>query len=279
MEFSPIIPKICSFINHKTYCMKQTLLLAVAMLFGAYCTAVAAPTYCLTNSYGEQTTLTVTGKSGNTYTLSGFIDYSPYFGGTIWPCTGVYNSSTRTLKYKGTNPSPDGCINWASTVTFIYTVTSAASITGTFSNDCGGAGSVSASAIKGSCGFTPIYLKEGEFGGTGTHKTLRSQLPLPQGKNIEEIFRTIEIAMTPNPAASSTLIKVVVKSATKLNIGIYNQDGTLIKSITNTSVNEGSHLFTWNLQNNAGIRVKNGYYIVKIISDDGIETRSLLVKE
>ena len=205
--------------------MKQKLLLAVTMLFGAYCTSIAAPTYCVTNSYGEQTTLTVTGISGNTYSLSGSIDYSIY-GGTIWPCTGFYNSSTRTLKYKGTNPSPDGCIHWASTVTFIYTATSRSTLTGSFSNDCGNSGSLSASASKGSCGFTPLYLKEGEIGGSGTHKSLRSQLPLPQGINIEEMFRTIEIALAPNPATSSTLIKVEVESATKLNIGIYNQDGT-----------------------------------------------------
>ena len=248
------------------------------MLIGIAVAAFGAPTYCLTNSYGEQTTLTVTGKSGSMYSLSGSINYG-MDGGAIWPCTGVYNSSTHELKYIATNPSPDGCTMWATTVTFIYTVTSATTATGTFSNDCGNSGALTASATMGSCGFVPLKLKDGEYGGSGTHKYLRSQMPLPSGINMQEMFKSINISVSPNPAVSSTQISVTLNGATKLSIGIYNQDGTLVKSLVNTIVSAGNHFYTWNLQTAEGNKVKNGYYLVKITTDEATESRNIMVAQ
>ncbi len=258
--------------------MKLKLLFAVAVIVITSLSVSAAPTFCITNSYGEQTTLSVTGKSGAVYSLSGSINYA-VFGGTIWPCVGTYNAVTHVLRYRGTNPSPDGCVLWAATVDFFYDVTGTSSATGTFSNNCGGSGAVSASGSRGSCGFTVVKLKDGEYGGSGTNKLSRKQLPLPGGVNIDELIRGIDITVSPNPAVSSTQITVSVKSATTLDIAIYDQQGTLIKSLANSSVKAGNHIFTWGLLNNAGVKVKSGYYLVKVVTGESVATQNVLVAE
>jgi hypothetical protein len=258
--------------------MNKKLLLSLALTAGILTSAIAGRTYCLTNSYGEQATLKIVSKvGGGVYNIQGSYNYQP-FGGTIWPVTGTYNKRTGELHFVATNPDPDFCTNWANTVTFDY-VGSGLSFTGSFSNDCGLAGALTATAVAGSCGFLPVTVKQGEYGTTGSHKMLRSQLPLPAGIDFKKSLSFNTISVSPNPVVREAQINVTLDFSAKVTLNIYNQNGTLVRTITNGIASEGPHNYKWNLQTQNGTRVKTGFYTVKLVTDDGEESTRIFVAE
>jgi len=259
--------------------MNKKLLLSLALTAGILGSTIAQKTYCLTNSFGEQATLTLVSKAGGgVFNIAGTYNYQ-IFGGTIWPVSGTYNKRTGALDFVATNPNPDNCTAWATTVTFAYTMTSALSFSGSFSNDCGNAGSLTASAVAGDCGFNPVKLKEGEYGTTGSHKMLRSQLPLPAGIDFNKSLSFNSISVSPNPVVREAQIKVTLGSSSKITLNIYNQNGTLVRTITSGIVSEGTHTYTWNLQTQGGAKAKTGFYTVKLVTDNGEESTQILVTE
>lgn len=251
---------------------KILLLMAVATASLTY--AYAGPTLCLTNAFGEQTTLTVTGHTGTTFWVSGEIDYT-IFGGLVWPCAGKFDLKTRTLTYTATNPEPDNCTYWATTVDFYYTV-SGVYLSGGFSNDCGNYGSLDAAVAKGACPFSTVKLKPGEYGTSGSTKLLRSKSPLPKGESLEEILKINTISVTPNPVSKIANINVTLAASSKITINVYNKEGALVYTVVNGVASAGKHTYTWNLQTRNGV-AKTNYYIVKLITKDDEQSAQILV--
>jgi len=253
--------------------MRKKLFLSLALFVGIFTAAFADNTYCLINDFGEQASLTISGE-----TVTGTIDYSA-FGSTVWPCTGTYDRSTGTLHFVATNPNPDNCTFFASTVTFDYTRTDVKTGFGTFRNDCGNFGSLGASATKSACSYAGIALKKGEFGGTATRKMNRTKIPLPPGVDFKNLAPGIMVSVAPNPAVQNAQITVKLDAATKINISVYDQSGNLIKTIANGSLKEGSTTYSWNLQSQKGTKVKTGYYTIKVNGSYDQESVKFLVAE
>jgi len=220
--------------------------------------AQSGTTYCLIDDFGEQASLTISGE-----TVTGSIDYTP-FGATVWPCAGTYDRSTGTLHFVATNPNPDNCTFFASTVTFDYTRTDVKTGFGTFSNDCGNFGAIGASATKGACSYAGVALKKGEFGSTATRKMNRTKIPLHPGVDFRDLAPGITVSVAPNPAVKNAEITVKLDGATKINISVYDQNGNLVKTIADGSLKQGSTTYSWNLQSQNGTKVKTGYYTIKV---------------
>lgn len=238
--------------------MRKKLCLSLALFAGIFTAAFADNTYCLIDDFGEQASLTISGE-----TVTGSIDYTP-FGSTVWPCVGTYDRSTGTLHFVATNPNPDNCTSFATTVTFDYTRTDVKTGFGSFSNDCGNAGSIGASATQGSCAYAGIALKKGEFGGTATRKMNRTKITLPPGVDFKNLAPGITVTVAPSPALKNTQITVKLDAASKINISVYDQSGNLIKTIADGSLKEGSSTYSWNLQSQNGTKVKTGYYTIQV---------------
>ena len=258
--------------------MNRRLLLSLAMTIGILASAMAQKTYCLTNSYGEQGEGVLTLIEGTLYDVTGTYNYE-IFGGTMWPATGTYDKSTGHLQFVATNPDPDGCTFWATTVTFDYYLVSPKQFSGTFSNDCGNSGSLDASSVVGSCGFNPVKMKGGEYGTTGSTKMQRSRLPLPAGMDFNKMLSSNTISVSPNPVVKQAQISVTLGAASKVTLNVYNQNGTLVHTISNGIAREGTHTYTWNLQTRGGAKVKAGFYTLKLTTDEGVQSVRVLVTE
>lgn len=259
--------------------MGKKLLFSLIVIASSLTDAMAGvKTYCLTNSYGEQATLSLVGKAGpGLYNIAGDYDYQP-LGGTIWPVTGMYNKNTGELHFVARNPSGEDCAYWADSVTFDYVMTGSLTFSGTFSNNCGNFGSVTASAAAGSCGFNAVVMKKGEYGTTGNHSMMRSQLPVPAGVDLMKSLSN-SVLVSPNPITSQAVINVTVATPTKVTLNIYNQSGMLVRIVESGIVSEGTHTYTWNLQTQSGTKVKSGLYTVKLITEDGAESTQILVTQ
>ena len=236
--------------------------------------AASGTTYCLVNSFGEEASLTISGE-----TITGTYDYTP-FGSTVWPVTGTYDRSTGALHFVATNPNPDNCTFFANSVTFDYQRNGVHTGSGSFSNDCGNAGSLDASATQGPCAYAGGFAyKKGEFGSTGAHKMNRTKVPVPAGLDFKTFAPGIALSVSPNPPVRVANISVKLDAATKVNVSVYNQTGGLVKTIANSSLKQGTTTYSWNLLSQNGTKVQIGYYTIKATGSYGEKSVKVFVGE
>ncbi|QEC65863.1 T9SS type A sorting domain-containing protein [Panacibacter ginsenosidivorans] len=260
------------FATLRILCCVFTLVLCCSAAKAKICTV------CITNSFGEQSLLTLNEYKPGCWTVTGTHDYS-IFGGSIWPVTGTYSCITKKLHYVATNPNPDYCVLWANIVTFDYDVAEL-NLTGNFSNDCGYGKAFTATAVMGHCmPAANIVLKKGEYGSTGAHKMNRSELKLPKGENLEEYLKDkpVIISVTPNPAKQFAEISFSLETAAKIQVRIYDQQGNITHTLAETTLAEGKHSYKWNLKSVKGYDVPRGFYWVRIVTDKGIFSKQILV--
>jgi hypothetical protein len=231
---------------------------------------------CIVDDFGEESSLRATQQTGTTWALVGTIDFRP-FGSTLWDVKGIYDRSTQQMRLIAKNPNPDFCATTADKVIFTYDV-SGRNLSGHFWNDCGVTGPLGASASKGSCGYGPHKIKDGEYGFTGAHKMLRSHETLPAGEELEKILSQPIVTVSPNPANRSTQISFTLNFKSKVSIQIYDQFGNLSRTLLKgAALNDGKHTYTWNLATDKGYIAQRGTYWIKVITDDGVITQRLMV--
>jgi len=79
----------------------------------------------------------------------------------------------------------------------------------------------------------------------------------------------------PNPFSQSTTIEVNLKYNNKSKLDIFNQSGILIKSFKINGI--GKHSVWWDRTNYHGERVEQGIYHFRLICEQGIFTRSMII--
>jgi hypothetical protein len=82
----------------------------------------------------------------------------------------------------------------------------------------------------------------------------------------------------PNPASTKTTVNFSLNETAQTKVEIYNVSGQVVKTLTDTELNYGSHTIDWDLKNNAGSVVANGIYICKIVSGNYIATTKVFVE-
>ena len=83
----------------------------------------------------------------------------------------------------------------------------------------------------------------------------------------------------PNPFNPSTTIRYYLPDAGDVTVKIFNINGELIKTVKNSFQTKGSHFVTWNSLNNNGVRVASGLYIYRILfNEQMISKKMLLIK-
>lgn len=61
----------------------------------------------------------------------------------------------------------------------------------------------------------------------------------------------------------------LTSDASKVNIEIYNENGALIKTITQENISSGDHKLSWDFSDNNGNKMPNGKYTYKVTGVDG----------
>lgn len=259
--------------------VRMTVCILLVLLLNIYASQAKTCTICITNSYGEQSLLTLNEYKPGSWTVTGTHDYS-IWGGTIWPVNGSYSCITKKLHYVATNPNPDSCVLWANTVTFDYVV-SDMDLTGSFTNDCGYNKGFTAVAVMGKCLQAPaLMMNKGEYGCSGSHRINRSLLKLPKGENLNELLKDklLKIAITPNPATQKAQLSFAIESAQKVQLNIYDNRGNLIYCLCDAQLAKGDHSFEWNLKSSKNIDVPRGYYYVRLVIGERVISSQLFVE-
>ena len=94
---------------------------------------------------------------------------------------------------------------------------------------------------------------------------------------IDEINKVISIAKNfPNPFNNSTKISFTIDKTRLVKINIYDIKGHKVKTIVNGHYNSGVYNANWDGKNTLGEMVSSGIYYYSIISNDYVETKSMV---
>ena len=80
----------------------------------------------------------------------------------------------------------------------------------------------------------------------------------------------------PNPFNNSTKISFTIDKTRSVKINIYDIKGHKVKTIVNGQYHSGVHSANWDGKNALGEMVSSGIYYYSIVSNDYVETKSMV---
>ena len=81
------------------------------------------------------------------------------------------------------------------------------------------------------------------------------------------------IQLYPNPMTDQGELRFVLKEAAAVIVSIYNMQGQQVKTIENSRLNAGQHMYIWDGQNNDGLQVKNSVYFIYLQVNETVITK------
>jgi agmatine/peptidylarginine deiminase len=83
-------------------------------------------------------------------------------------------------------------------------------------------------------------------------------------------------SVSPNPFSSETNISINLDDDTELNLAVYNLQGQVIKTMAGQLFVKGRHEITWDGKDAYGQKAPSGIYLMKLKTENGVETRKLI---
>lgn len=84
--------------------------------------------------------------------------------------------------------------------------------------------------------------------------------------------RPVVLSVGPNPFEGHLSIGVTLPGASSVEVDIYSVDGRLVRTISPGELAAGVHAFTWDGTSNEGVRLGQGVYLVRVITEEGTQT-------
>ena len=94
---------------------------------------------------------------------------------------------------------------------------------------------------------------------------------------IEPALMTALLGNFPNPFNPTTSIKYQVSGITHVEINVYNVRGQRVRNLLNDHREPGHHSVVWDGRDDDGIQLSSGVYFVRMIADEYIETRRMML--
>jgi hypothetical protein len=81
----------------------------------------------------------------------------------------------------------------------------------------------------------------------------------------------------PNPFNPSTTIEFTIDRPQRVNISVFNMSGRRIDVLTERTYSSGSHAITWDGRNSAGQEVSSGTYVIRMRTQDRVESKKVVL--
>jgi len=81
----------------------------------------------------------------------------------------------------------------------------------------------------------------------------------------------------PNPFNPTTAFSINLPSETHMSLVIYNIAGQKVRTLVNETLPAGSRTITWDSTNDRGETVSGGIYFYRVIADDNVVTKKMLL--
>lgn len=81
----------------------------------------------------------------------------------------------------------------------------------------------------------------------------------------------------PNPFNAETMIRFAIPIFSHINLSVYNIAGQLVTTLVDEQLNVGFHTVRWNSKNNSDKEVSSGVYFLRIVVDDFVTTKKMIL--
>jgi len=81
----------------------------------------------------------------------------------------------------------------------------------------------------------------------------------------------------PNPFNATTIIPLILANNTHVNLGIYDLNGNLVKTLVDSEISSGMKEITWNGKDNNNKNVGAGIYFYRVRVDNKCSVKSMLL--
>ncbi len=81
----------------------------------------------------------------------------------------------------------------------------------------------------------------------------------------------------PNPFNPTTIIKFVIPKAQKISLTVYDILGRNVKTLINDFTQAGKYTVSWDGTNNKGERVASGVYMYRLVAEDFVQTKKMVL--
>ncbi|MGC9363090.1 MAG: Ig-like domain-containing protein [Fidelibacterota bacterium] len=105
--------------------------------------------------------------------------------------------------------------------------------------------------------------------------TVSTSETTPDNRRIAEEFTLHQ--NYPNPFNPATNIAFTLATATAVRLDIYNIRGEKVRSLIQGNYKNGYHTVVWNGLNDAGNMLPSGVYLYRLITDRGVQVRTMLM--
>jgi hypothetical protein len=129
---------------------------------------------------------------------------------------------------------------------------------------------------KGADGdITKIILKKGNttFNGPEPGQVPNQDLDAAKPAQLPEGY---ELAQNyPNPFNPTTSISFTLPETAPVRLEIFNTNGRLVRTLVNTTLGTGTHVYQWDATSDNGARVASGVYLYRLSAGDVVTTRKM----
>jgi hypothetical protein len=81
----------------------------------------------------------------------------------------------------------------------------------------------------------------------------------------------------PNPFNPTTTVSFTLPAASGVHLDIYNVKGEKVRALVNGYFSAGNYSQVWDGKNSAGRAAPSGVYMLRMISDGGVQVRNMLL--
>jgi flagellar hook assembly protein FlgD len=110
-------------------------------------------------------------------------------------------------------------------------------------------------------GPTPIVNQTFANSGNFTNMTLNWT---PSNSNTETINMKASLSCFPNPFIDKLTVNFNLSDLQRVNVSIYNPEGSLVKILADEMMAEGIHNLNWDATNSRGNQVSKGIFFIKV---------------
>lgn len=94
----------------------------------------------------------------------------------------------------------------------------------------------------------------------------------------QKIIKTFDLFQNyPNPFNPSTIIEYQINNAGPVQIQVFNINGELIRTLTNTNQPAGKYSVTWDGKDNKNSNAASGIYIYRVVSGNSVLSKKMLL--
>lgn len=101
----------------------------------------------------------------------------------------------------------------------------------------------------------------------------------PDGQEAPEVveLQTAMLPPQPNPFNPKTSLRFVLKDAGRVEFGVYDLQGHLVKQLANQMYSAGKHVLTWYGRNDQGRNMASGLYLARLTTGNYSQTHRLVL--